>query len=193
VFLHKSDLIPEQNLNSISENLQKYLTSEINSQIQYYNTSVFSESAYEAVGAVLSQLLKLKEEFSSILDEFVHKHLKSVIQIHLLTQEGAFLLQTLSEEEESLIPLNKIRKFFNLAVKRNTLANKDNSMISVEGKNFVYLVNFLERGLAFLSVISKELHLENSELSPEIYKNVLKLADELNFKSRSMIKEGNQN
>ena len=193
VFLHKSDLIPEQNLNNISKDLRKYLTSETYSQIQYYNTSVFSESAYEAVGVVLSQLLQLREEFSDIINKFLHKHLKSVIQIHLLTHEGAFLLQTPNDKQERLIPLSEIRKYFNLALKQNTLTNKDNSMISVEEKNYVYLINFLERGLAIFSAISKDSHLENSDLSPEIYNNVLKLADELNLKSRSIPKEGNQN
>jgi GTPase SAR1 family protein len=193
VFLHKSDLILEHNLNSISKDLQKYLTSEISCQIQYYNTSVFSESAYEAVGAVLSQLLNLKEEFSKICFDFIHKQLKSVIEIHLLSHEGAFLLHTLNKKQERPIPLKEIRKYFNLALKQNTPSNMDNTMISVEGKNYVYLANFLERGLAILSVISKDLLVENSDLSPEIYNNVLKLANDLNLKSSSIQKEGNQN
>ncbi len=190
LFLHKSDLIPSQNLDIISQDLKKYLTSEVNCQIQYFNTSVFSESAYEAIGSVLSEVLQIKEEFSEILNTFLHKRLNSVVQIHLLTHKGAFLLQTLNKHQKSPIPLASIRHHFNLAVKQNSLSNKENSMISVEGKEYIYLVNFLERELAILSVISKSLISDPSESSPGIYNNVLKLANELNSKSNVVFKEG---
>ncbi|MHA2346336.1 MAG: ADP-ribosylation factor-like protein, partial [Candidatus Hodarchaeales archaeon] len=85
LFLHKTDLIPAQNLNIISQNLKKYLTSEITYQIRYYNTSVFSESAFEAVGSVISEVLLLKERFFDIFRKYLDKRVDCIAQIHLLT------------------------------------------------------------------------------------------------------------
>ncbi|MHA2173347.1 MAG: ADP-ribosylation factor-like protein [Candidatus Hodarchaeales archaeon] len=190
LFLHKTDLIPAQNLNIISQNLKKYLTSEITYQIRYYNTSVFSESAFEAVGSVISEVLLLKERFFDIFRKYLDKRVDCIAQIHLLTHEGAFLLQISNERLINQVPLEFVKKFFDMALQQNPLLNKENSVVSVESNEQVYLIYFLERGLALMLVISKLQLLDNSKFSSEIYNYILTLAAEINTLSDFRLKEG---
>jgi GTPase SAR1 family protein len=190
LFLHKTDLIPPQNLNTISQDLKQYLTSEITYQIQYFNTSVFSESAFEAVGNVLSETLQLKVKFYDIFKKFLNKRLGSLVQIHLLTQEGAFLLQASNDRLINQIPLGTVKKFFDMASKQHQTLNKENLIVSVDSNEHIYLVYFLERGLTILLAISKLQLFDNSELSSEIYNDVLKLGDDINTLSDFAAKEG---
>jgi GTPase SAR1 family protein len=190
LFLHKTDLIPAQNLNAISQDLKKYLTSEITLQIQYYNTSVFSESAFEAVGTVISEVLQLEVIFSDILKEFIAKRVTGLVQIHLLTHEGAFLLQASNDRLINQIPLGTVKKYFDMALKQNQILNKENIIVSVENKERLYLVYFLERGLTILLTISKLQLFDNPELSSEIYNNILELGDDINALSNFASKEG---
>ncbi|MHA1946274.1 MAG: ADP-ribosylation factor-like protein [Candidatus Hodarchaeales archaeon] len=191
LFLHKTDLIPPQNLNTISQDLKQYLTSEITHQIQYSNTSVFSELAFEAVGNVLSETLQLKVKFYDILKKFLDKRIDSLVQTHLLTQKGAFLLQASTDRLINQIPLGTVKKYFDTASKEHQILNKENLIVSVESKERLYLVYFLERGLAILLTISKLQLFNNSELSSEIYNDILKLGDDINTLSDFAAKEGN--
>ncbi len=190
LFLHKTDLIPTHNLDTISQELRIYLTSEITYQIQYYKTSVFSESAFEAIGNVISEVLQLEGKFYDILKKFLDKRIASLVQIHLLTQEGAFLLQASNDRLTNYIPLGTVKKYFDMALKQNQILNKENLIVSVESNERLYLVYFLERGLALLLTISKLQLLNNSELSSEIYNNILKLGDDINTLSDFTAKEG---
>jgi GTPase SAR1 family protein len=190
IFLHKIDLIPAQNLNNISQDLKKYLTSEIHSPNQVYNTSVFSESAFEAVGNVISEVLQLKMKFFDILKEFLDKRGNHVCQINLLTHKGAFLLQASNNSLIDQVPLCFVKKYFDMALKQNPQLNKDNSIISVESNAHVYLVYFLERDLALLLIISKFQNLDNSNLFSEIYNNIMILADNINTLSDFRLMEG---
>ncbi|WP_455140274.1 ADP-ribosylation factor-like protein [Candidatus Hodarchaeum mangrovi] len=190
VFLHKMDLIPRPDRDIISDNLKKYLTSEINNPIQYYETSVFNESIYEAIGSIISKLFDLKRIFNKTLIDYITKNIKTIVEVHLLTHEGIFLLQASNNHFKNSIPHKKIRKYFIYALEQKTLFNKENTVISVEGKKNVYLTYFLERGLAVLIAISKQDLTQDLKFSSKIYEDILKFVFSLNEKSNLLTKGG---
>ncbi|MHA2156721.1 MAG: hypothetical protein ACXABU_15360, partial [Candidatus Hodarchaeales archaeon] len=88
------------------------------------------------------------------------------------------------------IPLGTVKKFFDMASKQHQTLNKENLIVSVDSNEHIYLVYFLERGLTILLAISKLQLFDNSELSSEIYNDVLKLGDDINTLSDFAAKEG---
>jgi len=190
IFLHKLDLIPFPNREIISDNLKKYLTSEINIPIQYFETSVYNESIYEAMGSIISKIFNFKGNFDKTLSDYLKKNINTIVQVHLLTHEGVFLLQNNNKDFKDSISHKTIHKYFNYALEEKNILKRENTIISREGKKNVYLIYLLERSLAVLIVISKKNLAGDLEFSSKIYEDVLKLAFSLNERSTLLSKGG---
>jgi GTPase SAR1 family protein len=191
IFFHKMDLIPPQNREIISQSLGEYLTSEIVQQIQYFNTSVFSETAFKAVGSIISEVLYIKPKLCHIIEKFSKNGIEAFNQIHLLTHAGAFLFQVSNERVSEKIPLKIVKEYFDRISGSNQIMDKENAIISLESNEHLYLVHFLERGLTILVIVSKTHLFENVELSSRIYNSILILGENINLLSDFNLMEGN--
>lgn len=180
LFFHKMDLIPGPKRESIVQNLKNYLLSEIDNPIRYCETSVFSSTIYVALGNIISDILEINIRFHETLIKFLDEHKNIIDEIHILTHEGAILLQLANTNFKSKVPAKTLNKYFNLSLKQKTDFNIENTIISIEDTKRVYLSYFFANGLVILFVITKESKSQDLGFTSNIWDHILNLVFSLN-------------
>ncbi|MFX0185832.1 MAG: ADP-ribosylation factor-like protein [Candidatus Hodarchaeota archaeon] len=179
-FLHKIDLVPDRYIDKISNTVKSYLIADLSDNIQFYETSVFSESMFRTIGDIFSKMIRLSDNVISILEDFIQRNQTCIDQIQLLTHEGVELVLVKNENRIFEISREEAKNLFDAAVEQLILSDdQEKKMITIEAKEFISISYFLENGLTIFCLLSK--NGISGEISPSIYNKIIALSNQIMF------------
>jgi GTPase SAR1 family protein len=177
-FLHKIDLVPDQYIDKISNSVKNYFITDLSDKIQYYETSVFSESMFRAIGDIFSKIIQLSDDVTSILKDFIRQNQTWLELIQILTNEGVELFLVKKKKRNIEISRGETKNLFDDTVEQLILNDdQGKKMITIEAKDFISISHFLENGLTIFCLLSKNEISE--EISSSIYNKLIVLSDQI--------------
>ncbi|MHA2227337.1 MAG: ADP-ribosylation factor-like protein [Candidatus Hodarchaeales archaeon] len=182
VFLNKMDLLPPELSKKTSETIKEYLFSDLSRELRFYETSVFSESIFKAIGDVLAEITGIREIISPILIEFIQNESTIIDQVQVLTKEGAILLTVKNESNLLNLPLRASKEIFDLSVQQIKSSDEViDRIVAIEyKKKLLSLAHFMDNELVIMAILSKKGIKENIDLAATIYDQILALSTEIN-------------
>ena len=178
IFQHKTDLIPKKLKDEVRKTIQDYLSTGITQQIKNYSTSVFSDSIFRAMGDVYAEASGARKTLRPLLETFIRHNSADMAQI--FTKEGAPLTRVQNISRFDHISLLEVQKFFDAVLER--LADSENqksTSILVESERRVFIIRFMESGLALFFGFLKDRLRETNEQIPSLYNKVLAFSSQL--------------
>lgn len=179
IFVNKMDLLPPESRIDVSKILQDYLISESISYDEIFETSVFSESIFLAIGNVLREVSGMEKRLLPILQKFIKKNSNIIPQIILMTTEGAILL--IADNDRNLLKLSskKIREVFISLTHQLSLRDDVTEDIILEeiDNELLSMLTFIDNGLSLMILFSKKGLKENPSYSSTIYDLTLSLSN----------------
>ncbi len=186
IFLNKSDLLPRSIVKKTSNLIKDYLLPERHNEVQFYETSVFSESIFSAIGDVLGKITGIREKLNPILKEFIHNHLTTVLEAQVLTKEGAILLTINNKEIKLDLPVKKTKQMFDYSRAQFISQNEIIGSIIVNevDEGTLALTKFMDNGLALFVLLSRRGLEEDYQFTTAIFDHVLSLANHIELFTR---------
>ena len=178
IFQHKSDLVPKNLKEEVRKTIYDYLAAGVTNQLKYYPTSVFSDSIFRAMGEVYAEASGARRTLRPLLETFIHHNAADMAQI--FTKEGAPLTKVENISVFDHVSLAEVREFFNAAI--NRLANSEDeysTSILMESHRRVFIIKFIENGLALFFGFPKDRLREKNEPIPSLYNKVLAFSSQL--------------
>ncbi|MFX0171291.1 MAG: ADP-ribosylation factor-like protein [Candidatus Hodarchaeota archaeon] len=178
IFQHKADLVPKNMKGEVRKTINDYLSSGIKHKLKYYETSVFSDTIFQAMGDVYAEASGARKTLKPLLETFIHHNAADMAQI--FTKEGAPLTRVDNVSTFDHISPTEVKDFFDAVVKR--LANSEDqisSSILLESNRRVFIVRFIEGGLALFFGFSRDRLREKNEPVPSLYNKVLAFSSQL--------------
>lgn len=177
IFLNKMDLVPPEKSKKTIELIKKYLTSGLTQEIRFYETSVYSESVFVAMGDVLAEITGIRNRLNPILVEFIQQNESIVNQVQILTKEGAVLVIAKNKKDLINISLKETRKIFSSSQKKMD----EKIVINEFNRVKLSITNFMDNGLALMVLMSKKGIKNNDQLSTTVYDQVLSLSNQIDL------------
>ncbi len=87
IFQHKADLIPKKMRDEVRRTIREYVESGVTKKIKYFETSVFSDSIFKAMGDVYADASGARKTLRPLLETFIKHNMADMAQI--FTKEGA--------------------------------------------------------------------------------------------------------
>ncbi|MFX1282056.1 MAG: ADP-ribosylation factor-like protein [Promethearchaeota archaeon] len=178
IFQHKTDLIPKKLQDEVRKTIRDYLSTGVSQQLKFYSTSVFSDSVFKAMGDVYAEASGARKTLRPLLETFIRHNAADMAQI--FTKEGAPLTQVKDISKFDHISLSEVKNFFDAVVER--LANSESqrsTSVLVESDRRVFIIRFMESGLALFFGFPKERLREKNEQIPSLYNKVLAFSSQL--------------
>jgi GTPase SAR1 family protein len=178
IFQHKADLVPKNLKDEVRKTINDYLSSGVKQKLKYYETSVFSDTIFRAMGDVYAEASGARKTLRPLLETFIHHNAADMAQI--FTKEGAPLTRVDNISTFDHISLTEVKDFFDAVIKR--LANSENnisSSILLESNRRVFIIRFIEGGLALFFGFSQDRLREKNEPVPSLYNKVLAFSSQL--------------
>ncbi|MHA2306989.1 MAG: ADP-ribosylation factor-like protein [Candidatus Hodarchaeales archaeon] len=183
IFLNKMDLLPLESKVEVTKIVQDYLIADSISYNKIFETSVFSESIFQAIGLVLSEVTGIEKKLLPVFQNFIKRNSIFISQIILMTTEGAFLLLADNDCDMQKLSIKSIREVFISSI--NTLSNREevNEEIVLEEINdeVLSLLSLLDNGLSLMILFNKKALRENPSYSSNIYNLTLSLSNLILF------------
>jgi len=177
IFLNKMDLVPPEKTKKTTDLIKKYLTSGLTQEIRFYETSVYSESVFIAIGDILAEITGIRKRLNPILGEFIQQNDSIVDQVQILTKEGAVLLIAKNKKNLINISLKETKEIFDSSRKE-----KDEKVVISEFDRMkLSITNFMDNGLALMVLMSKKGFKKNNQLTATIYDQVLSLSNQIDL------------
>ncbi len=178
IFQHKTDLIPKKLKAEVGSTIREYLTTGASKQIKFYSTTVFSETIFRAMGEVYAEASGARKTLRPLLETFIRHNSADMAQI--FTREGAPLTKVENVSKFDHISLTEVKEFFDAVVRRLAASEDQNSTsILIESDSRVFIIEFLDNGLAFLFGFPKDKLREKNEPIPSLYNKVLAFSSQL--------------
>ncbi|MFW9996762.1 MAG: ADP-ribosylation factor-like protein [Candidatus Odinarchaeota archaeon] len=187
VFLHKTDLITMDNiedssknkLDNFTKNVKTYLTAELSDPNQitgFFETTVFTESIFNAFGSIFADITKSYKPLKKVLDSFIKENSRTVKRIQIFSESGVPLLEF---SDSSNFSMNQTRTMLDTTVKG--LAGNFEKAIStlIESEENIYFIRVLAHRFTLYLQFSREAAQENNESIPSLYSKVLVLSKKL--------------
>ncbi|UCG01736.1 MAG: 50S ribosome-binding GTPase [Candidatus Heimdallarchaeota archaeon] len=178
IFQHKTDLIPKKLKDEVKKTINDYLSSGVTQKMKYFSTSVFDDSIFRAMGDVYAEASGARKTLRPLLETFIRHNGADMAQI--FTKEGAPLTKVKEISRFEHITLSEVKNFFDAVVER--LADSENqksTSILVESDRRVFIIRFMESGLALFFGFPKDLLREKNEQIPSLYNKVLAFSSQL--------------
>lgn len=182
IFLHKIDLLPSDLVENASNNIKTYLASDLEKEHQFYETSVFSESIFMALGEILAEMTGIRERLHPILEKFRQENASILDLVQVLTEKGAILTTARTRAAREKTSIRKTKELFDSATHRLAISKEvreQEKIVSIESKDFLSYTNFLDNGLALLFVFSKKGLQENPKLTGTLYDKIISLSKQV--------------
>lgn len=177
-FQHKADLIPKKMTREVSNTIKEYLSTGVNRELKFYSTSVFSDSIFRAMGDVYAEATGARKTLRPLLETFIRHNLADMAQI--FTKEGAPLTNVKDVSKFDHISLSEVKSFFDAVVKRLAESEKQKSTsVLIESDRRVFIIRFMDSGLALFFGFQKERLREKNEPIPSLYNKVLAFSSQL--------------
>lgn len=182
IFQHKNDLIPKKLKEEVNKTIKEYISTGVSRQMKFHSTSVFSDSIFRAMGDVYAEASGARKTLRPLLETFIRHNAADMAQI--FTKEGAPLTRMKDISRFDHVSLSEIKKFFDAVVQRLADSKKQNSTsVLVESDHRVFIIRFMEGGLALFFGFPKDRLREKNEQIASLYNKVLAFSSQL----RSMI------
>ncbi|MFW9779416.1 MAG: ADP-ribosylation factor-like protein [Candidatus Heimdallarchaeota archaeon] len=178
LFQHKSDLVPKHLKGEVRKTISDYLSAGIKQSVRYYETSVFSDTIFRAMGDVYSEASGARKTLRPLLETFIHHNDADMAQI--FTKEGAPLTRVENVSRFDHISLSEVKQFFDAVAQRlsNSETQSSNSIL-LEADRHVFVIRFLENSLALFFGFPKERLKEKNEPIASLYNKVLAFSSQL--------------
>jgi GTPase SAR1 family protein len=178
VFQHKTDLVPKKLQAEVSTTIRDYLSSGVSKQLKFYSTSVFSDSIFRAMGEVYAEASGARKTLRPLLETFIRHNSADMAQI--FTREGAPLTKVENVSKFDHISLKEVKEFFDAVVKRLSGSENQNSTSTlIESDQRVFIIRFLNNGLALFFGFPKDRLRDRNEPVPSLYNKVLAFSSQL--------------
>ncbi len=178
IFQHKSDLVPKKMREEARKTIQDYLSAGLTKRIKYFETSVFSDSIFKAMGDVYADASDARKTLRPLLETFIQHNMADMAQI--FTKEGAPLTKIENISKFDHVTLYEVREFFDAVVRRLANAEHHNTTCTLlESDQRVFIIRFMENGLALFFGFAKNRLRERSEPISSIYNKVLAFSSQL--------------
>jgi GTPase SAR1 family protein len=182
IFQHKTDLIPKKLKDEVRKTIRDYLSSGVTKEIKYSSTSVFDDSIFRAMGDVYAEASGARKTLRPLLETFIRHNGADMAQI--FTKEGAPLTKVKDVSRFEHITLSEVKEFFDAVIERLAASeNETSTSVLVESNRRVFIIRFIESGLALFFGFPKDRLSEKNEPIPSLYNKVLAFSSQL----RSMI------
>jgi Ras-related GTP-binding protein A/B len=171
IFQHKTDLVPKKLKNEVRKTINDYLSAGVTQRMKYYETSVFSDTIFQAMGEVYAEASGARKTLRPLLETFIHHNAADMAQI--FTREGAPLTRVEDISRFDHVSLTEVKEFFDAVSKK--LANsedQESTSVLLESNNRVIIIRFIEGGLALFFGFPKE-------PIPSLYNKVLAFSSQL--------------
>lgn len=178
IFQHKTDLIPKKLRDEVRKTINDYLSAGVTQKLKYYETSVFSDTIFQAMGEVYAEASGARKTLRPLLETFIHHNAADMAQI--FTREGAPLTRVENISKFDHISLSEVKEFLDAVSKK--LANKEDqesTSVLLESNNRVIIIRFIEGGLALFFGFPKDRLREKNEPIPSLYNKVLAFSSQL--------------
>ena len=178
IFQHKADLIPKKMKEEVRRTIEEYLGQGIPARLKYFETSVFSDSIFKAMGEVYADASGARKTLRPLLETFIKHNMADMAQI--FTKEGAPLTKIENISKFGHITLYEVREFFDAVVAR--LAESETQAATstlLESDQRVFIIRFMENGLALFFGFSKSKLSERNEPVASLYNKVLAFSSQL--------------
>ncbi|MHA1966773.1 MAG: ADP-ribosylation factor-like protein [Candidatus Hodarchaeales archaeon] len=181
IFINKMDLLPEESKGEVSKIVQDYLISNALGYNKKFETSVFSESIFLAIGNILYEVSGMKKRILPLLQNFIKKNSTIISQVILMTTEGAILLIVNNEINLQKLSAKRIRKAFISSIHQLSLRDDVTEDIILEeiDNELVSILTLMENGLSLMILISKKALTKNPSYSSAIYDLILSLSNQI--------------
>lgn len=180
IFLNKIDLLPRKYTENTSTLIRDYLISELTREIRFYETSVYNESIFLAIGDVLAEITGIRDSLTDILQEFIQQNESIIDQVQVLTKEGAILLVVKNNKNLLNLSLKETKNIFDLSYLHITQEKITDKVVLIEpDRTKLSITNFMNNGLAVMVLVSKDGLKENTQLSASIYDQILSLSNQI--------------
>ena len=178
IFQHKADLVPKNLKEEVRKTVNDYLSAGINKKLKYYETSVFSDSIFRAMGEVYAEASGARKTLRPLLETFIRHNAADMAQI--FTREGAPLTRVENISNFDHISLTEVKEFFDAVVRRLAASESQNSTSTlIESDQRVFIIRFLDNGLALFFGFPKDRLRERNEPVPSLYNKVLAFSSQL--------------
>jgi len=178
VFQHKTDLIPKKLKAEVGTTIRDYLTTGVSKHIKFYPTTVFSDTIFRAMGEVYAEASGARKTLRPLLETFIRHNSADMAQI--FTREGAPLTKVENVSNFEHISLTEVKEFFDAVVKRLAASeNQTSTSMLLESDENVFIIRFLDNGLALFFGFPKKRLRERNEPVPSLYNKVLAFSSQL--------------
>jgi hypothetical protein len=178
LFQHKTDLIPKKLRSEVKKTINEYLSSGVTQKVKSYSTSVFTDSIFRAMGDVYAEASGARKTLRPLLETFIRHNDADMAQI--FTKEGAPLTKVKDVSRFEHITLSEVKEFFDAVVERLADSkNQSSTSVLVESDRRVFIIRFIEGGLALFFGFPKDRLREKNEQIPSLYNKVLAFSSQL--------------
>ena len=178
IFQHKSDLVPRKMKDEVKRTIREYLESGLTKRLKYFETSVFSDSIFKAMGDVYADASGARKTLRPLLETFIKHNMADMAQI--FTREGAPLTKIEEISKFDHISLGEVREFFDAVISR--LSDSESQITNatlLESHQRVFIIRIMENGLALFFGFSKNQLRERNEPVASLYNKVLAFSSQL--------------
>ena len=130
------------------------------------------------MGEVYAEASGARKTLRPLLETFIRHNSADMAQI--FTREGAPLTKVENVLKFDHISLTEVKEFFDAVIRKLAGSENQNSTsILIESDNRVFIIKFLDNGLALLFGFPKDKLREKNEPIPSLYNKVLAFSSQL--------------
>jgi GTPase SAR1 family protein len=178
IFQHKSDLVPKKMKDEVKKTIREYLEAGVNKRLKYFETSVFSDSIFKAMGDVYADASGAHKTLRPLLETFIKHNMADMAQI--FTKEGAPLTKIEDISKFDHISLGEVKEFFDAVVSRLSDSDSQSTTATLlESNHRVFIIRIMESGLALFFGFNKIQLRERNEPVASLYNKVLAFSSQL--------------
>ncbi|MFX0016590.1 MAG: ADP-ribosylation factor-like protein [Promethearchaeota archaeon] len=178
IFQHKTDQIPKRLRDEVKITIKEYISSGVTQEIKFYSTSVFTDSIFRAMGDVYAEASGARKTLKPLLETFIRHNAADMAQI--FTKEGAPLTKVQDVSRFDHISLLEVKSFFDAVFQRlSNQRNQNTTSVLLESDRQVFIIRFIEGGLALFFGFPKDRLKEKNEQIPTLYNKVLAFSSQL--------------
>ncbi|WP_455142091.1 ADP-ribosylation factor-like protein [Candidatus Hodarchaeum mangrovi] len=178
IFQHKTDRVPKNLRDEVKQTIYEYLAAGVTQTLKYYETTVFNDSIFSAMGDVYAEASGAKKTLRPLLETFIRHNYADMAQIY--TREGAPLTKIENIDRFDHISLAEIKEVFDAVM--NRLSNseyQESTSILMESARRVFMIRILDNGLSIFFGFPKERLREHNEPVPSLYNKVLAFCSQI--------------
>ncbi|MHA2225582.1 MAG: ADP-ribosylation factor-like protein [Candidatus Hodarchaeales archaeon] len=178
LFQHKADLVPKKLKNEVRKTISDYISAGVTRKLKYHTTTVFSDSIFRAMGEVYADASGARKTLRPLLETFIRHNAADMAQI--FTREGAPLTKVDNISNFDHVSLSEVKEFFDAVVQRLSQSeNETSTAILTESDERVFIIRFMEGGLALFFGFPKDRLREKNEPVASLYNKVLAFSSQL--------------